>query len=182
MKPTNDIKITTNYVHTDLSGLPDFGVPWYRQGNTPVTESGIPRQNWYGFVNRDFQTARQDFGTLIGEYKVTDSITLTSRTRAEHSMLAYIGTLPNSPITAANPDPRIWRFTATPQSRNQWVESCRTRKRPYSSSNRGGQAYLRCRASRSPTNASGSTAIPDLRRKLWVFSRPARRLSGPVDL
>ena len=36
--PTNDIKITTNYVHTDLSGLPDFGVPWYRQGNTPVTE------------------------------------------------------------------------------------------------------------------------------------------------
>ena len=40
--PTNDIKITTNYVHTDLSGLPDFGVPWYRQGNTPVTEFGVP--------------------------------------------------------------------------------------------------------------------------------------------
>ena len=120
--PTNDIKITTNYVHTDLSGLPDFGVPWYRQGNTPVTEvPGIPRQNWYGFVNRDFQTARQDFGTLIGEYKVTDSITLTSRTRAEHSLLAYIGTLPNAPqTTAANPGD--WRFTASPQSRNQWVD------------------------------------------------------------
>ena len=119
--PTNDIKITTNYVHTDLSGLPDFGVPWYRQGNTPVTEAGIPRQNWYGFVNRDFQTARQDFGTLIGEYKVTDSITLTSRTRAEHSTLAYIGTLPNSPVTT-NPDPTKWTFTASPQSRNQWVD------------------------------------------------------------
>jgi catecholate siderophore receptor len=120
--PTNDIKITTNYVHTDLSGLPDFGVPWYRQGNTPVTEvPGIPRQNWYGFVNRDFQTARQDFGTLIGEYKVTDSITLTSRTRAEHSLLAYIGTLPNSPITTAA-NPGDWRFTASPQSRNQWVD------------------------------------------------------------
>lgn len=120
--PTNDIKITTNYVHTDLSGLPDFGVPWYRQGGTPVTEvKGIPRQNWYGFVNRDFQTARQDFGTLTGEYKVTDSITLTSRTRAEHSLLAYIGTLPNSPqTTAANPGD--WRFTASPQSRNQWVD------------------------------------------------------------
>ena len=25
--PTNDIKITTNYIHTDFSGLPDFGVP-----------------------------------------------------------------------------------------------------------------------------------------------------------
>src|SRR6187431_2993219 len=120
--PTNDIKITTNYVHTDLSGLPDFGVPWYRQGNTPVTEvAGIPRQNWYGFVNRDFQTARQDFGTLTGEYKVTDSITLTSRTRAEHSLLAYIGTLPNSPATT-NVDPTRWTFTASPQSRNQWVD------------------------------------------------------------
>src|SRR4051812_3876795 len=119
--PTNDIKITTNYVHTDLSGLPDFGVPYYKQGNGPVTDFGIPRQNWYGFVNRDFQTARQDFGTLTGEYKVTDNITLTSRTRAEHSLLAYIGTLPNAPVTT-NPDPTKWTFTASPQSRNQWVD------------------------------------------------------------
>ena len=121
--PTNDIKITTNYVHTDLSGLPDFGVPYYKQGNGPVTEFGIPRQNWYGFVNRDFQTARQDFGTLTGEYKVTDSITLTSRTRAEHSMLAYIGTLPNATVAGtANPNPLTWTFNASPQSRNQWVD------------------------------------------------------------
>ena len=121
--PTNDIKITTNYVHTDLSGLPDFGVPYYKQGNGPVTDFGIPRQNWYGFVNRDFQTARQDFGTLTGEYKVTDSITLTSRTRAEHSLLAYIGTLPNATVAGtANPNPLTWTFNASPQSRNQWVD------------------------------------------------------------
>lgn len=119
--PTNDIKITTNYVHTDLSGYPDFGVPWYRQGNVPVTEAGIPRQNWYGFINRDFQFARQDFGTLTGEYKPTENLTFTSRTRAEHSTLAYIGTLPNSPVTT-NPDPTKWTFTASPQSRNQFVD------------------------------------------------------------
>ena len=40
--PTNDIKITTNYVHTDLSGLPDFGVPYYKQGNGPVTDGRHP--------------------------------------------------------------------------------------------------------------------------------------------
>ncbi|MCP3469290.1 TonB-dependent receptor [Bradyrhizobium sp. CCGUVB1N3] len=119
--PTNDIKITTNYVHTDLSGLPDFGVPYYKQGNVPVTEAGIPRQNWYGLINRDWQTARQDFGTLTGEYKPTDNITLTSRTRMEQSMLAYIGTLPQSPVTT-NPDPTKWTFTASAQSRNQWVD------------------------------------------------------------
>jgi catecholate siderophore receptor len=119
--PTNDIKITTNYVHTDLSGLPDFGVPWYKQGNVPVTEAGIPRQNWYGFVNRDWQIARQDLGTLSGEYKPTDNITLTSRTRVEQSTLAYIGTLPQSPVTT-KPDPAKWTFTASAQSRNQWVD------------------------------------------------------------
>ncbi|MBR0827535.1 TonB-dependent receptor [Bradyrhizobium manausense] len=119
--PTTDFKLTTNYVHTDLSGLPDFGVPYYKQGNVPVTEAGIPRQNWYGFINRDWQTARQDFGTLTLEYKPTDNITLTSRTRGEHSLLAYIGTLPQSPITT-NPDPTKWTFTASAQSRNQYVD------------------------------------------------------------
>ena len=53
----------------------------------PVTDLGIPRENWYGFVNRDFQTARQDFGTLTGEYKVTEAITLSSKIRGEHSLL-----------------------------------------------------------------------------------------------
>jgi catecholate siderophore receptor len=121
--PTDSIKITTNYVHTDLSGLPDFGVPYYKQGNGPVTDFGVPRENWYGFVNRDFQTARQDFGTLTGEFKVTDNITVNSRTRAEHSLLAYIGTLPNASVAGtANPNPLTWTFTASPQSRNQWVD------------------------------------------------------------
>lgn len=119
--PTNDIKNTTNYVHTDLSGYPDFGVPYYKQGNVPVTEAGVPRGTWYGFLNRDFQTARQDFGTLTGEYKPTDNITLTSRTRMEQSTLEYIGTLPQAPITT-NPDPTTWKFTASAQSRNQWVD------------------------------------------------------------
>ena len=119
--PTNDIKITTNYVHTDLSGLPDFGVPYYKQGNGPVTEFGIPRQNWYGFLNRDFQTARQDFGTGTIEYKVNDAVTLTSKVRGEHSLLNYIGTLPQNPITT-NADPRLWTTTASAQSRFQNVD------------------------------------------------------------
>ncbi|WP_375161881.1 TonB-dependent receptor [Bradyrhizobium sp. RDT46] len=119
--PTNDIKITTNYVHTDLSGYPDFGVPYYKQGNVPVTSAGIPRQNWYGFLNRDFQTARQDFGTGIIEYKVNEAITLTSKVRGEHSLLNYIGTLPQNPNTTS-PNPLLWTTTASAQSRYQNVD------------------------------------------------------------
>ncbi len=119
--PTNDIKITTNYVHTDLSGLPDFGVPYYKQGNVPVTSAGIPRGTWYGFLNRDFQTARQDFGTATAEYKVNDAITLSSKMRGEHSLLNYIGTLPQNPNTT-NVNPLLWTATASAQSRYQTVD------------------------------------------------------------
>ncbi|WP_441239275.1 TonB-dependent receptor [Bradyrhizobium sp. 930_D9_N1_4] len=119
--PTSDIKITTNYVHTDLSGLPDFGVPYYKQGNVPVTSAGIPRGTWYGFLNRDFQAARQDFGTGTIEYKVNDAITLTSKVRGEHSELNYIGTLPQNPITT-NANPMLWTTTASAQSRFQQVD------------------------------------------------------------
>jgi catecholate siderophore receptor len=119
--PTSDIKITTNYVHTDLSGLPDFGVPYYKQGNVPVTSAGIPRGNWYGFLNRDFQTARQDFGTGTIEYKVNEAITLTSKVRGEHSLLNYIGTLPQNPNTTS-PNPLLWTTTASAQSRYQNVD------------------------------------------------------------
>ncbi|MCS3760313.1 catecholate siderophore receptor [Bradyrhizobium centrosematis] len=119
--PTSDLKITTNYVHTDLSGYPDFGVPYYKQGNVPVTSAGIPRGNWYGFLNRDFQTARQDFGTGTVEYKVNDAVTLTSKVRGEHSLLNYIGTLPQNPITTS-PNPLLWTTTASAQSRYQTVD------------------------------------------------------------
>jgi len=116
--PTDDFKLTTNYVHTDLSGLPDFGVPYYKQGNVPVLEAGVPRGTWYGFVNRDFQVARQDFGTVTGEYRINDNITLSSKLRDERSILNYIGTLPQNPVTT-NVNPLLWTVTASPQSRYQ---------------------------------------------------------------
>jgi catecholate siderophore receptor len=119
--PTTDLKITTNYVHTDLSGLPDFGVPYYKQGNVPVTSAGIPRGTWYGFLNRDFQTARQDFGTATAEYKVNEATTLSSKVRGEHSLLNYIGTLPQNPVTTSL-NPLLWTTTASAQSRYQTAD------------------------------------------------------------
>ena len=66
--PTDAVKVTANYIHTDLDALPDFGVPYYRpsplHAGAPVTEIGVPRSNFYGFVNRDFQKTKQDIGTL----------------------------------------------------------------------------------------------------------------------
>ena len=94
--PTDAIKVTANYVHTDLSGLPDFGVPYNAVRGKPVTDLNVDRNTYYGFVNRDFQKARQDFGTLNAEIKITPDITLSNKTRLERSILDYVGTLPSN--------------------------------------------------------------------------------------
>jgi catecholate siderophore receptor len=128
--PTNAITVSANYIHTDLTGLPDFGVPYDRVAGAPVTSVGVPRDTYYGFVNRDFQQAQQDIGTLSGEYKVNDSVTLTSKLRDERSVLNYIGTIPEQGTGAkggcnsnggnfTDPNPANWMVCLNPQSRYQ---------------------------------------------------------------
>ncbi len=116
--PNEDLKITANYIHTDLNSLPDFGVPYYKQGNVPVTEVGVPRNTYYGFVYRDFQKVTQDIGTVSAEVHVNDNVTLNNRFRLERSVLDYVATLPESPVTT-NANPLLWTFNANPKSRYQ---------------------------------------------------------------
>ncbi len=92
--PTRDFTLTASYVHTYLWGLPDFGVPYDTFAKLPVTSVGVPRDTFYGFVNRDFQVAQQDIGTVNGEYRVNDFITISNKFRDEQSVLNYIGTIP----------------------------------------------------------------------------------------
>ncbi len=120
------IKVTANYIHTDLSGIPDFGVPYFRPGapvpagtqftttaGGPYTEYGINRANFYGFVNRDRQTAQQDIGSLNAEIFATPDLIVTNKLRVQRSVLDYIGTLPEGPNNAAG------TVSANPQSRHQ---------------------------------------------------------------
>ncbi len=116
--PNENLKVTANYIHTDLNSLPDFGVPYYKQGNVPVTEVGVPRNTYYGFVYRDFQKVTQDIGTVSAEVHVNDNVTLNNRFRLERSVLDYVATLPEAPVTT-NANPLLWTFNANPKSRYQ---------------------------------------------------------------
>lgn len=126
INPTDNIKITGSYFHTDLDGLPDFGVPTYRGtvggqiiGNgRPLPETFNTRDTFYGLVNRDFQRAQQDIGTLKIEGTLNDHVTITNTFHAGHSVLDYVGTLPESP-NFSNANPLLWTYSANPQSRYQ---------------------------------------------------------------
>ena len=96
--PTSDLKVTANFLHTYLWGLPDFGVPYNNLLGAPVTSVGVPRDTYYGFVNRDFTVAQQDLATQNIEYHLGDAVTLNNKVREERSVLNYIGTIPEQAV------------------------------------------------------------------------------------
>jgi len=131
--PVDAVKITADYVHTYLHGIPDFGVPYFRPGATgvsgqnnftttaggPFPDFGANRNNFYGFVNRDFFKVQQDIGTVNTEIHVTPDLVITDKLRASQSMNNYIGTLPESPINASSNPATLFTLTTNPQSRYQ---------------------------------------------------------------
>lgn len=120
--PTDTIKVTGNYIHTELTGRPDFGVPYYRPSTAstaggPFPDFGANRNNWYGFVNRDFFRTGQDIGTINAEVQITPDLMVSNKFRASRSTQNYIGTLPESPKLL---DPlSASTLTSNPQSRFQ---------------------------------------------------------------
>ena len=124
-KPVDAVKITGNYIHTELTGIPDFGVPYYRPGpfnaknqalttaGGPFPDFGVNRNNFYGFVNRDFFRTGQDIGTINAEVQITPDLTLSNKIRESRSTQNYVGTLAESPSFPG------FTYTANPQSRLQ---------------------------------------------------------------
>ena len=102
-KPLPDFTISADYAHTYLFGLPDFGVPYNLPGERPVTEGVVPRNTYYGIVNRDFTNTTQNIGTLDFEYKPNDWLTLSNKARQGYSILNYVGTIPENPSRGAPP-------------------------------------------------------------------------------
>jgi catecholate siderophore receptor len=127
--PLDTVKLNANYIHTNQHGLPDFGVPYYRPGspapqniypNTaggPYTDFGVNRNTFYGLVNRDYYSIKQDIGTVGGEVAITPDLTLSNKTRVQRSVLDYIGTLPEGPNAA------LGTVSLNPQSRYQVTEN-----------------------------------------------------------
>lgn len=96
-RPSDKFTVRANYSYTDLYGLPDFGVPYNQVARAPVTSVNVPRNTYYGVVNRDFTKSEQAMGSLDLEWNPTDWIKIENKTRQGHSLLKYIGTIPENP-------------------------------------------------------------------------------------
>src|ERR1700716_286780 len=106
--PLDTVKLSATHIPTNLHGLPDFGVPYFRPGvapykttaGGPFPDFGVNRNNFYGFVNRDYYSIKQDIGTFGGEVAITPDLTLSNKTRVQRSVLDSIGTLPENLVDA----------------------------------------------------------------------------------
>jgi catecholate siderophore receptor len=124
--PLDTVKVQANYIHTELTGIPDFGVPYYRPNTSstaggPFPDFGVNRNNFYGLLNRDFYRTGQDFVTINTEVKITPDLTFTDKVRLGRSTQNYIGTLAENP-QVTNPNPQLWTLSANPQSRFQQTD------------------------------------------------------------
>lgn len=116
--PTDTFKLTANYSHTYLWGLPDFGVPYDQVTRRPVTEGIVSRDTYYGAVNRDFTRSEQDVGTVDAQWQVNGFVTLENKLRVSHSLLNYIGTIPENPSASGATAP----YSSTPTFFSGYVQ------------------------------------------------------------
>ena len=94
---------TLSYYHMQSSELPDTGLPFNnpfssgvnvaKNGNgTPVN---VPRETFYGLVNRDFRDTQSDIGTIDVRHDFGDKLVLRNVTRYGKTSNDYVWTQPD---------------------------------------------------------------------------------------
>lgn len=100
-KPT---QVTASYFHLNQDNLPDYGHPFNPATGRPVD---VNRDNFYGLVNRDFDEAQADIGTLRLDHEFNDAFKFRNLTRYGQTTRNFIVTKPEytagaSTVTRAN--------------------------------------------------------------------------------
>ncbi|MES2743530.1 MAG: TonB-dependent siderophore receptor [Pseudomonadota bacterium] len=96
-------KLTASFYHMQSSELPDTGLPFNNPFTTGpnVAKNGdgtplaVPRETFYGLVNRDFRTTSSDIGTLDLRHEFNNGLVLRNVTRYGKSTNDYVWTQPD---------------------------------------------------------------------------------------
>lgn len=117
-KPTDHFKLTVDHYRLRLDGIPDWGVPWDAVNRRPFSESGVPRDTFFGVKGRDFQLGEQDITTIGAEVKLSPGIVLSNKFRLGSSLNAYVASAPEQ-VQRPTADPATWTVAAAAKSRHQ---------------------------------------------------------------
>ncbi len=95
--------VALSYYHMESSELPDTGIPFNnpfstgpnvsKNGNgTPI---GVPRDSFYGLVNRDFRDTETDIGTIDIKHDFGNGLSFRNVTRYGRNTNDYVWTQPD---------------------------------------------------------------------------------------
>lgn len=78
MPVSDKTTVVADYYHLRTDGMPDRGIPWDYNTNQPAK---VNRENFYGFLNRDFQKTKADVLTVGADVQLDADTSLSHRTR-----------------------------------------------------------------------------------------------------
>ena len=130
--PLENVSVSGDYSYTFMYGLPDFGVPYNGAKRQPVTVSDVRSSIYYGAINRDKIRSVQGQGGLRASWAVTDWLTLENNFHTSHSLLNYIGTIPEDPGPTGATAPFSSRTTSPPRFSGYTQLNAQSRYQPVS--------------------------------------------------
>lgn len=114
--PKSDYRFYGSYFFLGQNNLSDYGIPWVPNTNNVLVPyrdmpAPVPRNTFYGFVDRDREKLRSDQGTFRFEHDFNEKITLRNQLRYGYSRRNSMATPPrfnNNNATLINREMRAW--------------------------------------------------------------------------
>ena len=104
------------YFHLEQDNVSDYGIPWVPATNNVLVAfrdrpAPVPREVFYGYIDRDREKLGSDLGTFRYEREFNDIVAVRSQLRYGHSTRDSIASPPrfaNNNSTAINRELRSW--------------------------------------------------------------------------
>lgn len=105
-----------SYFHLEQENISDYGIPWVPVTNNALAAfrdkpAPVPRDTFYGFIDRDKEKLGADLGTFRYEHEFNDIFAVRSQLRYGRSTRDSMATPPrfaNNNSTAINREMRSW--------------------------------------------------------------------------
>jgi TonB-dependent siderophore receptor len=107
-----DTSVTLSYYHLQTDDTPDSGIPYNNPNNAP-TRSGspidVPRDTYYGLLDRDFQKQKNDIGQIVVRHNFADGWQVRNTSVYARSTNDYLWTQPDDSNGNFLVNGGIWR-------------------------------------------------------------------------
>ncbi|MFJ1257446.1 TonB-dependent receptor [Cupriavidus sp. CuC1] len=120
----SDTRLTLSYYHMETDALPDTGMPYNnptfnaRKDGRPRTRLAgdgsplkLPRNTYYGLVDRDFRKDSADVGTIRFEHDFSPALKFRNQTRFGRTKQDYLWTRPDGSFEGNIYYDLVWRRT-----------------------------------------------------------------------